>query len=191
MRTRKDRAPNGMCVQDCASIEAARDGEMKQGFRGRPPITLYHVRRIVDLQKLPGRKSALVQSCRSNGQPQRLAGNHRAEVSTCAQNPAALVKTLSNFRQTIGNLRETASVLAGLPALRSITSGTNASLGFTFRHARHSTTQSKWMKQAREVRTVRLRQSQTLAGPFGCRYPTAARSRHTRTALRVEWRSTR
>src|SRR6266851_1781130 len=106
VRTRKDRAPNGMRVQDRAGIHATRDGEMEQGFRGRTAFAANDVRRVVDLQKLRWRKGTLVQARRSNGQPQWVAGNHGAKVSTRAQNPATFVKALSNFRQLSGNLLE-------------------------------------------------------------------------------------
>src|SRR5947208_4560867 len=99
MRARKDRAPDGMRVQDSASIHASRDSEMQQGLRGRAAITAYDVGRFVHLEKLLRRKAPLVQSRRSNCQAQRLAGNHRAEVSARAQHPAACMEALSNFCQ--------------------------------------------------------------------------------------------
>src|SRR5882672_7826118 len=101
-----------MSVQDRAGFHTARNGEMEQGFRGRAAIALYHVRRIVDLQKLRRRKRALVQSCRSNRQPQRLAGNHRAKVSTRPQSPSAGIEFHSNLRQASGYLREASTVSA-------------------------------------------------------------------------------
>src|SRR5260370_41068426 len=93
VRTRKNRAPNGMSVQDRPGMSAANDGKMKQGFRGRPAIAAYHVSSFIHLQELPGREAALVQARRSNRQAQRLAGNYRAEVSARSHNPSAIVKT--------------------------------------------------------------------------------------------------
>src|SRR6266849_403352 len=106
MRSRKDGAPNRMSVQDRAGLHAARNGDVEQGFGRRPAISAKNVGRFVHLQKLRGRKIALVQAGRSNGQAQRLAGNHRAEVSTRSQNPAARMKTSSDLRQALTNLRE-------------------------------------------------------------------------------------
>src|SRR6266404_3139467 len=110
MRTRKHRAPNRMRVQDCARGHATHDGKMEQCFRGRPAIPAHDVGRLVHLQKLRGPQAALVQSCRSNRQTQRLARNHRAEISARPQNPPARVKSLSNFSEGNGGLREAGAV---------------------------------------------------------------------------------
>src|SRR6266849_3646238 len=110
MRARKDRAPNRMSVQDRAGIHAARDGEMEQGFSRRPAFATHHVTCSVHLQELRGRKAALVQSRRSNREAQRLAGNHRAEVSTRTQDPSARVKVFSNPSQISSDLREPCSL---------------------------------------------------------------------------------
>src|SRR5256885_15265034 len=114
MRARKDGAPNRMSVQDRAGVYAARDGEMEQSFRRRSAIAAYDVGRFVHFQKLRRRKASLVQARRSNRQPQRLAGNHRAEVSTGAQNPSARMKTLSNLHQASGCFRKGQTVGTGL-----------------------------------------------------------------------------
>ena len=134
MRTGENCAPDRMRVQDRAGIHAACDGQMEQGFRGRTAITLYHVRRIVDLQKLCRRKAPLIQSRRSNGQPQWVAGNHCAEVSTRAQNPATRVKTLSNFRQVSSNLRENCTVRFCSWQLLPAWNGPSSSRGFGISH---------------------------------------------------------
>src|SRR5713101_280986 len=106
MRPRKHSAPNRMSVQDRAGTHTARDGDVEQRFRRGPSISADDVDGIIHLQELRGCEAALVQTCRSNRQPQRLARNHRAEVSTRAQNPAARVETLSDLRQVLTNLRE-------------------------------------------------------------------------------------
>src|SRR5260370_10676691 len=135
MRTRKHGAPNRMSVQDRAGVHAAHDGEMQQGFRRRPAIAADNVSRFIHLQELLGRKAALVQTRRSNGQTQRLSGNYRAEVSTRPQNPSARIEAFSNFRQVSGCLRK-ANAARTLSRVRLRTSpAPEVSLGFVHRHA--------------------------------------------------------
>src|SRR5260370_37003914 len=134
-RTRKHGAPNRMSVQDRAGIRAAHDGEMQQGFRRRPAIAADDVSRFIHLQELLGRKAALVQARRSNGQTQRLSGNYRAKVSTRPQNPSARIEAFSNFLQASGCLRK-ANAARTLSRVRFRTSpAPEASLGFVHRHA--------------------------------------------------------
>src|SRR5260370_38281699 len=70
VRTRKNRAPNGMRVQDRAGIHATRDGEMEQGFCGRTACAANDVRRVGDLQKLRWRKGTRPQARPLNAHPQ-------------------------------------------------------------------------------------------------------------------------
>src|SRR6266849_505077 len=135
MRSRKDGAPNRMSVQDRAGLHAARNGDVEQGFGRRPAISAKNVGRFVHLQKLRGRKITLVQAGRSNGQAQRLAGNHRAEVSTRSQNPAAHMKTPSDLHQALTNLREFGCLwLHGWNALPGVA---GLGLGHPILHRKH------------------------------------------------------
>src|SRR6266852_2765431 len=106
MRSRKDGAPNRMSVQDRAGLHAAHNGDVEQGFGRRPAISAKNVDGIIHFQELLGCEAAFVQARGRNRQPKRLAGNHRAEVSTRAQNPPARMKAPSDLRQALTNLRE-------------------------------------------------------------------------------------
>src|SRR5260370_27818946 len=135
MRTRKHGAPNRMSVQDRVGIHAAHDGEMQQGFRSRPATAPETVSAFIHLRELLGRKAALVQARRSNGQTQRLSGNYRAKVSARPQNPSARIEAFSNFRQVSGCLRK-ANAARTFSRVRFRTSpAPEASLGFVHRHA--------------------------------------------------------
>jgi len=60
MRARKDRAENGMRVQDRAGVHASRDGDMQQRLRGWAAIAAHDVSRFIYLQKLCRREASLV-----------------------------------------------------------------------------------------------------------------------------------
>src|SRR6266567_6303870 len=104
MRARKHRAPNRMSVQDRAGAHAVHDGQMKQCLRRRPATAADDAGCTVYLQKLRQRERTLVQSRRSHRQPQGLARNHRAKVSTRSQNPSPRVEIFSNLRQFSSSL---------------------------------------------------------------------------------------
>src|SRR5580693_5050510 len=112
VRAGKNRAPHGMRVQNRACIHAANNGGMQQRLRGWPPFAANHVGLLVHLEKLGGREAALVQSRRSNSQPQRVARQNRAEVSARSQDPASRIETPSNLRQACGSLSEAVTVAA-------------------------------------------------------------------------------
>src|SRR5438132_8412068 len=142
MRARKDRAPNGMRVQDSASIHASRDSEMQQGLRGRAAITAHDVGRFVHLQKLLRRKAPLIQSRRSNCQAQRLAGNYRAEVSARAQDPASRVEALSNLHQVCNSVRISATI--GPCRTNTSSGGQWPGSGFSSLHVRDYSKPGLW-----------------------------------------------
>src|SRR5258708_20676430 len=93
---RKSRAPYGVSVQHGSRFPAVHDREMQQRLRRWLALSADDLRICVHLEKVRGRKIALVQSRGSNCQPQRLARNHRAEISTRSQNPNPSVETPSN-----------------------------------------------------------------------------------------------
>src|SRR6267154_899346 len=62
VRPRKDRAPNRMRVQNRTGAHTVHDGQMQQGFRGRPAMAADDVSRFIHLQELHWRKAALVQA---------------------------------------------------------------------------------------------------------------------------------
>src|SRR6266849_6789342 len=135
MRPRKDGAPNRMSMQDRAGTHAAHNGYVEQRFGRRAATAADDVDGTIHLQELRGCKAAFVQAARSNGQAQRLAGNHRAEVSTRSENPAARMKTSSDLRQALTNLREFGCLwLHGWNALPGVA---GLGLGHPILHRKH------------------------------------------------------
>src|SRR5216683_2684365 len=80
------------CEFSRIGTHAAHNGYVEQRFGRRAATAADDVDGTIHLQELRGCKAAFVQAARSNGQAQRLAGNHRAEVSTRSENPAARVE---------------------------------------------------------------------------------------------------
>src|SRR5258708_34887779 len=86
---RKSRAPHGVSMQHGSCFPAVHNREVQQRLRRWLALSADDLRICVHLEKVRGCEIALVQSRGSNCQPQRLARNHRPEISTPSQNPTS------------------------------------------------------------------------------------------------------
>ena len=96
---REDRAPDRVCMQDCA-CPAANYGEMEKSLgRGLALSGLQHVTCRVHFKDLIRREAALIYGAGGDCQVERFAVDDRAKVSTRSQSPSAPVKLPSKIRE--------------------------------------------------------------------------------------------
>ena len=102
------RAPHRMRVHDCTGAPLARDREVEQCLRGGPPLRRPggptpswsdQFPSRIDCHDVGRAQCPFVAGARRDGQPERVAGNHGAEVATRAECPSSGMTPVAQFCQ--------------------------------------------------------------------------------------------
>src|SRR5215469_18612547 len=90
-----------MRMQHCSCSAQPHQREVQCCLRRRSAGPSDYVFLSIEMHKLLGCETALIDSAGSNGDPQWITADHSAEVSARAQHPASRVEAASQFGQEL------------------------------------------------------------------------------------------